>query len=216
MKHTKMRWHFLVASHCKGNANSSVDACKGRTNQREKHGDSLDKHEPPSRLRTSEDPRTNNLHHIADWCGRSAGGCGRVPTVEEKVRSKILEEVTERTLNYQGQEYGFWDVAFRVSCLFTQRCDRFETDQNQNRDTRLNHNETEPMRGDDRKSALVKLKGVGRIFGIRPFVSRLVGRPGQSERFRGAIRVLLKNPIPILVLHRGRHVIPLVILGGLH
>src|SRR5208337_1894179 len=121
VKDTEMRWHFLIASHRIGNADSRVDACKSRTDQREKHSDSLDKHKPPSRLRTSEDPGTNNLHHIADWCGRTAGGLERVATVEEKVRSKILKEVTERPLNEQGQNHGFRNVAFRVLCLFTHR-----------------------------------------------------------------------------------------------
>ena len=43
------------------------DAGQSCPDQREKHGDGLDKHEPPTGLRTSEDPGTYNLHHVADW-----------------------------------------------------------------------------------------------------------------------------------------------------
>jgi hypothetical protein len=58
---------LVVAAHRVSDTRSGIHAGKSSPDKREKHGDGLDKHEPPTGLRTSEDPRPNNLHHVADW-----------------------------------------------------------------------------------------------------------------------------------------------------
>src|ERR1700739_1582821 len=61
----------------------------------------------------------------------------------------------------------------------------------------------------------MKLESIRGILGIGPFGDRLVGRVGQRIIFVGAIRVLLVNVIPILILYGVGYVVSLVILRGL-
>ena len=82
----------------------------------------------------------------------------RVAAVQEVVRGEILEQVADRALNRQREQHRARDVPLGVLRLFAHRRHGFETDQQQNRDARLDEDEAESMRRDDRSGAGVEVE----------------------------------------------------------
>ena len=101
MEHAQITSELVIATHRISDAGPSVDTGQRRSNERQKHGDGLDKHEPPSGLGTSENPGPDNLHHIPNRGRRRGRSYRRVAAIEEVVGSEIFEQVTERALNHE-------------------------------------------------------------------------------------------------------------------
>ena len=91
-----------------------------------------------------------------------------VAAIQEVVRREILDQVTERPLHQQRGDHRDGDVALGVLRLAAHGRDRFESDQNQNRDAwparRPSRNcatpVTDPARGMGLEDALVVLLGI--------------------------------------------------------
>ena len=102
----------------------------------------------------AEQPGADDDHHVAERCAGSAGVRHGVAVVQEVVGGEVLEQVADRPLDHQREEHRARNVLLGVLRFFPHGGDRLETDQDQNRDARLDEDEVEAVRGNDRLGGL--------------------------------------------------------------
>ena len=95
---------FLVAAHGISHARAGVHAGEGGANQGEKDRASLYQHEGLAGRITAKQRSADQKHHVAERRAGSAGIGHGVTTIQEIVGCEILEKVTNRALNRQGQQ----------------------------------------------------------------------------------------------------------------
>ena len=124
--------------------------------------------------------------------------------MQEVICREILDQVTHQTLNQQRKDDGLWDIPFRVLRFFTHRSNGFESNENQDRDTRLDEHIVEVVWCHDRCSRVVILELVYHHFGI-------IGRRSLLKRHR-----IVDGEILLLAVRSlGNYKIALRILNGL-
>src|SRR5258708_11905987 len=117
VERAKVSSELFVSAHCVSHASTSVHAGQRRADQRQKYCAGLNHHEPPASASAAENPRADDLHHIANWRRRRGCRNGGGPTISEENRSPIFEEITKSALNHQLQQYCPRDVALRILCF---------------------------------------------------------------------------------------------------
>ena len=151
--------HFFVAAHRVGHAGTGAQAGQRRANERQEHGRGLDEHEGAPGAVTAEQPRADNHHHVAQRRARGAGVRQGVAVVQEIVRGEVFQQVAERALNRQREQHGPRHIAPGILRLLAHGRDRFESNQDQNRDAGLDEDEVETVRRDDRCGGGVEIEG---------------------------------------------------------
>src|SRR5258707_12719072 len=101
VERAKVSCELFASTHRVSHTSTSVHAGQRRADQGQKYCAGLNHHEPPASASTAEDPRADDLHHIANWRRRRGCRNGGVPTIQEEIRSEIFEEITKCALNHQ-------------------------------------------------------------------------------------------------------------------
>ena len=168
VEHPEVGGDFFVLAHRVGHASARVDARERRADERQEHRERLDEHERPPCAVGAEEPRAHDDHHVAEGRARGSRVGQRVPLVQEVVRREVLDQVAKRALDREREEHRLGDVPLGVLGLLTHRRDRLESDQDEDRDARLDEHVREAVRRDDRPRGLVELE-------VRSQVLRMVG-----------------------------------------
>ena len=137
VQHAEVLRHFIVLAHGVGDARAGIHARERGADQRQEHGEGLHQHEDAAAA-LAEEGIADDDHHVADGRRRARGGRHRVPAAEEVVRREILDQITERPLHQQRDDHGDGNVAFGVLRFAAHGRHRFESDQDQDGDSRLN------------------------------------------------------------------------------
>ena len=149
VQHAEVLGSLVVLAHGVGHAGAGVHAGQGGADQRQEDGDRLSQHEVLAMPRPKQGIADDD-HHVADGRGGPGRALHGVARVEEVICRKVLEEITDQSLDQQREDDRHGDVAFGVPRFTSHRCDRFEADQDQDGDRGLNHHPVEAVHGDDR------------------------------------------------------------------
>src|SRR5260370_36252443 len=96
VERTKVSSELFVSAHRVSHASTSVHAGQRRADQGQKYCAGLNQHEPPASAGAAENPRCDDLHHIAHGRRRRRCGNGGVPTFYEENYSEIIEYTTKK------------------------------------------------------------------------------------------------------------------------
>src|SRR5580704_7488621 len=97
MQHTKVFWYFRIAAHRISHPRASIYTTKSRTYQRKEYCKCFEHHERLAMA--AQEGVADDRHHVADR-SRGAFRVGKaVGTAHEVVGGKVLEHVTEQTLD---------------------------------------------------------------------------------------------------------------------
>src|SRR5260221_1671223 len=101
VERAKVSCELFVSTHRVSHASTSVHAGQRRADQRQKYCAGLNHHEPPASASAAENPRADDLHHIANWPRRRGCRNGGVPTIQEEILSEKYRERKKNELNIQ-------------------------------------------------------------------------------------------------------------------